>query len=277
MTEQFANLAATTLAAAITSTSQTTIQVASTTNFPSSGNFRIVVGTELLLVTAVSGQNWTATRGVEGTVAATYAIGAPITHVLTAASLILAVQQNLSWANVQNAPAITSCSPSCFDAAGAAAAILPSTSGCCGLLCNCSGTLSWQTPSAATNVVTVNPAGICCMCGYTNATCNGTCNYCSMILPFGSYYCVNATTYCNGMYALCHKCGITGWNYMCCCYSPNCGCNWFLTDACGNGAFYSATLTGCYSGVGMSSSGGPYGYGNGWYGLGSACMQCFPP
>lgn len=53
-----------------------------------SGQFRIVVGKEIMLVTA--GQTttkWTVTRKVEGTTAAAYASGTPIFHFLTAEAL----------------------------------------------------------------------------------------------------------------------------------------------------------------------------------------------
>lgn len=85
--EQFANTAATTLASAITSTSATSISVSSATAFPSAGNFRILIGTELLLVTAVSGTTWTVARGQESTTAATAISGAAVTEVLTAGAL----------------------------------------------------------------------------------------------------------------------------------------------------------------------------------------------
>lgn len=53
------------------------------------GQFRIAIGTELLLVTAGEATTtWTVSRGVEGTTAAAHSTGAIITHVLTAASLL---------------------------------------------------------------------------------------------------------------------------------------------------------------------------------------------
>lgn len=63
--ENFANNFVTTLAADITS-SATTLSVASASGAPSP-NFRILVDGELMLVTGVSGTDFTVTRGIEGT------------------------------------------------------------------------------------------------------------------------------------------------------------------------------------------------------------------
>jgi len=85
-TEQYANNAQTTLSASIASGS-TTLTVASAASFPTSGNFRIKIDSEYLLVTAVSGTTFTVTRGIESTLAASHASGATVTHVLTAGGL----------------------------------------------------------------------------------------------------------------------------------------------------------------------------------------------
>lgn len=88
MTEQFSNFAQTTLAAAITDTVSTSITVSSSTSFPSSANFRIVIDSEIMLVTAGAGTTtWTVTRGAESTTAATHVLGAPVTHILTAGAI----------------------------------------------------------------------------------------------------------------------------------------------------------------------------------------------
>jgi hypothetical protein len=87
MAELYANNAITTLSAAITSTSAITLTVTSAALFPGTGNFRILIDTELILVTGVSGTTFTVTRGVEGTTAATHLINASVSSVLTAASL----------------------------------------------------------------------------------------------------------------------------------------------------------------------------------------------
>lgn len=93
MAEQYTNDAVTTLAGAITS-GATSLTVTSATGFPTTGNFRIRIDGELLLVTAVSGATWTVTRAIEAvggvTLATAHANGATVTHVLTAASLALA-------------------------------------------------------------------------------------------------------------------------------------------------------------------------------------------
>jgi fibronectin type 3 domain-containing protein len=70
--------AMTTLAAPITTTTQTSITVVGIAGFPAP-NFSIAIGTEILLVTAMSGAGsttWTVVRGQEGTVAAAAAAGA---------------------------------------------------------------------------------------------------------------------------------------------------------------------------------------------------------
>lgn len=65
----------TTLSAAITSTSATSITVASATGFPTSGQYMIRIDDEHLLVTAGAGTTtWTVTRGQDGTAAATHLI-----------------------------------------------------------------------------------------------------------------------------------------------------------------------------------------------------------
>jgi fibronectin type 3 domain-containing protein len=72
--------ASTTLTASITA-AQTTITVASDAGFPAPG-FSVAIGSEILLITAVSGignTTWTVTRGQQGTTAAAAAIGASVT------------------------------------------------------------------------------------------------------------------------------------------------------------------------------------------------------
>jgi hypothetical protein len=69
---------ATTLSAKITAAA-TSIKVTSNTGFPASGQFRIAVGSEIMLVTAGNGTNtWTVTRGKDGTTAAIAASGAAV-------------------------------------------------------------------------------------------------------------------------------------------------------------------------------------------------------
>ena len=85
--EKFADNAATTLSAAITTTTATSCTVTDAMTFPSSGNFRIKIDSELLLVTGVAASTFTVTRGAEGTTAATHANGAAVIHLLTKGAL----------------------------------------------------------------------------------------------------------------------------------------------------------------------------------------------
>ncbi len=87
MTERFANQAVTTLSAAIATAAATSCTVTDATAFPTTGNFRIKIDGELLLVTRVSGTTFTVTRGIEGTTPATHASGAGVIHLLTKGSL----------------------------------------------------------------------------------------------------------------------------------------------------------------------------------------------
>jgi hypothetical protein len=73
------NFAETTLAAAITDTSGTSITVTSEASFPAAP-FIISIDTECLLVTVVSGTTWTVTRGYESSTAATHTNGTAIYH-----------------------------------------------------------------------------------------------------------------------------------------------------------------------------------------------------
>ena len=84
--EKFANNIATTLNGGIND-STTTAVITSATGFPASGNFRILIDDEILLVTARSSATLTVTRGAESTTAASHADLAPVTMVLTKAGL----------------------------------------------------------------------------------------------------------------------------------------------------------------------------------------------
>lgn len=99
MTEQFANLAQSTLTAPI-SASQTTITVANASTFPLLGVFRIVVQSfdsvtgiatsapEIMKVTGVAGNSFTVQRAAESSAiypARAFSAGAQVTHILTAA------------------------------------------------------------------------------------------------------------------------------------------------------------------------------------------------
>jgi len=85
--ETFANQAVTTLSAAISSVTATSCTVVDATAFPATGNFRIKIDSEILIVTARAGNTFTVTRGAEGTTAATHASGANVIHLLTKGGL----------------------------------------------------------------------------------------------------------------------------------------------------------------------------------------------
>ena len=91
--ELYCNDTSTTLSSAVTTTGQTIFTVTSGLNFPKVGNFRILIGTEICIVTAVAFSTftpatWTVTRAAEGTTAATYAIGTRIDFFITQQSLM---------------------------------------------------------------------------------------------------------------------------------------------------------------------------------------------
>lgn len=70
-----------TLSAAITTTTQSSITMTATTGFPAAAPFNIIIGSETLYVTAVSGTTWTVLRGVSASTAATAISGATVTLV----------------------------------------------------------------------------------------------------------------------------------------------------------------------------------------------------
>jgi len=84
--ELYANGAATTISEDLDA-SESGVDVASTSGFPLTGNFRVLVGSEIMLVTGVSGSTFTVVRGYEGTTAATHTSGDAITHILTKDSM----------------------------------------------------------------------------------------------------------------------------------------------------------------------------------------------
>jgi hypothetical protein len=88
--ELFSNSAQTTLNGNINS-GVTSLAVVSATAFPSTGNFRILIDSELMLVTGVSGATFTVTRAIEGTSAASHNSGSTVTEVLTNGSFTQAM------------------------------------------------------------------------------------------------------------------------------------------------------------------------------------------
>lgn len=85
--EAFQNNAITSLNGGINS-SVTSITVTSSSAFPASpSQFRIIIDSEIMLVTYVNGTTWTVERGVESTTPASHSNGAIVTHILTKESL----------------------------------------------------------------------------------------------------------------------------------------------------------------------------------------------
>lgn len=80
--EQYANNAVTTLNGSLTD-SATSVTVSDATAFPSDGNFRILVESELMLVTARSGNVFTVTRGAETTTAVAHNTGVQVAFIVT--------------------------------------------------------------------------------------------------------------------------------------------------------------------------------------------------
>ena len=87
----FANAANTTLTAALTA-GATSLTVTSSTPFPAvttaaNTQFRVIIDSELFIVTNVTGLTWTVTPGAEGTTQAAHASGAVVTAIATAGAL----------------------------------------------------------------------------------------------------------------------------------------------------------------------------------------------
>lgn len=82
--DTFTNNASTLLNGAINN-AVTSITVDSAATFPQSGNYRIIIDSEIMLVTGGQGTTtWTVTRAQESTTGASHSDNAPVTHVLTA-------------------------------------------------------------------------------------------------------------------------------------------------------------------------------------------------
>jgi len=95
-TEQFSNLAQTTLGSSI-SAGATSLAVASASGFPASGQFRIVIDQEIFLVTVVSGTTFTVTPGYESTTQASHTSGAAVAHILTAGVATMLYNNSLNF------------------------------------------------------------------------------------------------------------------------------------------------------------------------------------
>jgi len=84
--ERFANSAASILASDING-SQSTLVVVSAITFPDSGDFRIIIDSEIMKVIGVSGNTFTVTRGAEGTAATNHFSGADVVAILSKEAL----------------------------------------------------------------------------------------------------------------------------------------------------------------------------------------------
>lgn len=96
MAEQFANNATSLLVGNITNVA-TSLVVASGTPFPTAGNFRILVESEIMLVTSVSGTTFTVTRAQEGTTGVAHVSGVVVAHILTAGAIAQAKIDGQGW------------------------------------------------------------------------------------------------------------------------------------------------------------------------------------
>src|SRR3954464_10225611 len=124
--EQFANRSTTTLSSGINNVT-TTIPVVDFTTFPGSTPFRIIIDSEVMLVTAGAGSNtWTAIRGYEGTSAVSHSSGAIVKHTLTAGGLI-GFQRDLLTFNVDDFGVVGDGVTNDSAAISAAIAAMPST------------------------------------------------------------------------------------------------------------------------------------------------------
>jgi hypothetical protein len=94
--EQFVQDQLGTLNGAI-SAAATSLTITSTTGWPTTGDFRIQIGGELILVTGVAGAVWTIERGIEGTGAATHADLDTVEAKLTGGALARFLRDNRPW------------------------------------------------------------------------------------------------------------------------------------------------------------------------------------
>lgn len=87
MVEQFSNFGVNVLSAPIATPTATSCSLTDAHSFPATGSFRIKIDDEILLVTAVAGNTFMVTRGIEGTTARTHANGTAVRHLLTKGGL----------------------------------------------------------------------------------------------------------------------------------------------------------------------------------------------
>jgi hypothetical protein len=101
--EVFKNNASTTLNGAIND-SVTSLTATSGAVFPSTGNFRLICGTEIMICTARSTDTLTVVRGAEGSVAASHADLAVLTHIVTADAIDRVGKDNVALWGVSTFP-----------------------------------------------------------------------------------------------------------------------------------------------------------------------------
>lgn len=103
--EKTANASRTTLNGAIDN-STTSVVVTSASTFPSSGNFRIIIDSEIMLVTTVSSNTFTVTRAQESTAAASHVNGSNVIHILTSGGLNQIRADTISSGAVASLPTV---------------------------------------------------------------------------------------------------------------------------------------------------------------------------
>jgi hypothetical protein len=96
--EIFQNNTSDTLGASALST-DTTITVTTGSKFPATGDFHVLVDSEIMLVTARSTNTLTVSRGQEGTTGAAHSLSAVITLILTAGSVKQYLRDNVPGAD----------------------------------------------------------------------------------------------------------------------------------------------------------------------------------
>lgn len=101
--ELFANNAIDELASSIID-SDLTLDVVSASLFPATGNFRIRIEDELMLVTGVSSNTFTVTRGIEGTTAVGHSGGEAVSLVLTKGALDTRRSDDVGFDVIANRP-----------------------------------------------------------------------------------------------------------------------------------------------------------------------------
>ncbi len=94
-TEQYVNDVTTTLNGDVDG-STTTVVVADATGFPSAGNFRIRIDSEIMKVTARAGTSLTVTRASESTTGASHLSGATVSIVHTAAAIDAIISETIT-------------------------------------------------------------------------------------------------------------------------------------------------------------------------------------